>query len=187
MTMEQGFTIKDNRRIEHVMHASTQTVIRVLQELNIPAGEGFHALDIGTGSGILAMMIAGKWPNSKVLATDISKQAVQHATGNAAENGLASKITCIQADGLDHQKIREMAPYRLIIANVLAEVHIRYIASMAEMLAEDGIGIISGILAWRLQEVEQAIAYTPLTINVRVEHQGWITLVLGKDAHPKRL
>ena len=57
------------------------------------------ALDFGTGTGCIAIALAAKCPNSKILATDISADARALAKENAVKNNLAERIEFLQGDG----------------------------------------------------------------------------------------
>jgi ribosomal protein L11 methyltransferase len=182
--MTESLIIKDSRGREKLIHPSTKAAISLIYALEMEVGM-FHALDIGTGSGILAMMMARKWPMAEIIASDISKLAVDEARENVIENGFAEQITCYQAEGLDHPQIKQHAPYRLIVANLIAKFHVQYIAEIERMLAEDGAVILSGILAWRLQEIEQALVFTALSIIEKIELEGWTALKLRKNIDKK--
>jgi len=56
------------------------------------------ALDFGTGSGCIAIALAAKCPSVKIVATDISADALGLATQNAAQNNVAKKIRFLQSD-----------------------------------------------------------------------------------------
>lgn len=180
LILDQSLILKDNRSVDKVFHASTESVIMLLDSFTIEEDSTFYALDIGTGSGILAMVVARKWKNAQVIATDISRQAVEDTRENIVTNGLSGQIECYQAEGLDHQKIRQGGPYRFIIANLLAEQHSRNIVDLQGIMAENGILILSGILAWRMQEVQQMLTHTRLETLAKVESHAWITMVLAK-------
>ena len=57
------------------------------------------ALDFGTGTGCIAIALAVKCPNAKIIATDISADALTLATQNAARNKIAERIEFLQGDG----------------------------------------------------------------------------------------
>ncbi|MEM9810239.1 MAG: 50S ribosomal protein L11 methyltransferase [Pseudomonadota bacterium] len=78
-----------------------------------------NILDLGCGSGVLAMASRCLWPEASVTATDIDGQSIKIAQENAKINGLDS-ITFDIASGTQSVPIQEMAPFDLIIANILA-------------------------------------------------------------------
>ena len=55
-------------------------------------------LDIGTGSGIIAIALGKSLPRSQVIATDISRKALYLASQNARLNGVADRISFFQTD-----------------------------------------------------------------------------------------
>ena len=52
-----------------------------------------RVLDVGTGSGVLALTLAGEWPAAEVHAVDISEPALALAKENAVALGLAERVT----------------------------------------------------------------------------------------------
>ncbi len=55
-------------------------------------------LDVGTGSGILAITMAAERPSWKVTASDLSVDALRMARRNAERNGVGGRITFVQGD-----------------------------------------------------------------------------------------
>ena len=78
-----------------------------------------NALDVGTGSGVLAIAIA-RLTKARVLASDIDPVATRVAAANVRLNGVAARVRPITAQGLSGRLFRERAPYDLIVANILA-------------------------------------------------------------------
>ncbi|WP_411900568.1 50S ribosomal protein L11 methyltransferase, partial [Salmonella enterica] len=78
-----------------------------------------NALDLGTGSAVLAIAIARLAP-IPILATDIDPIAVTVAAENAAKNGVAEHIVTATAEGFGHPIFRSYSPFDLIVANILA-------------------------------------------------------------------
>lgn len=62
--------------------------------------EGLRVLDIGTGSGCIAVSLARLLPRSSVLAWDVSEAALSVARRNAARNGV--NVECVRVDVLSH-------------------------------------------------------------------------------------
>ncbi len=105
-----------------------------------------NALDLGTGSGVLAIALA-KLAHIPVLATDIDPVAVEIASENARLNGAASLVATATAAGFHHPTIRATAPFDLIVANILARPLMQLAPTMRRHLAPGGSLILSGILA----------------------------------------
>jgi ribosomal protein L11 methyltransferase len=97
-------------------HASTQGCLMAVERVPKRAR---RVLDVGSGSGILAMGAAKLW-HVKALATDIDPWSVRVAEENAKMNGLKPSLRAILATGYNHRAIKRGAPYDLIFANILA-------------------------------------------------------------------
>src|SRR3954469_8181583 len=97
-------------------HATTRGCLEMLATLD-PA-ETANAVDVGCGSGILAIAMAKLW-RRPVLGGDNDPQAVEVAIDNAARNGVAEFCTFLTSTGLDASELVERAPYDLIVANIL--------------------------------------------------------------------
>ena len=78
-----------------------------------------NSLDLGTGSGVLAIALA-KATKTKVLASDIDPVSTIVAKENARLNGVGNLVSCVTATGFNHPMITANKPYDLIIANILA-------------------------------------------------------------------
>ncbi|HVO89277.1 MAG TPA: 50S ribosomal protein L3 N(5)-glutamine methyltransferase, partial [Casimicrobiaceae bacterium] len=57
-----------------------------------------HVLDLGTGSGCLAILLAHAYPNAEVDAVDISADALTVAQRNVSDYGLADRINLVRSD-----------------------------------------------------------------------------------------
>ena len=55
-------------------------------------------LDIGTGTGLIALMMAQRYPKAEVVGVDIDGDAVSQATANVADSPFASRVSIMQAD-----------------------------------------------------------------------------------------
>lgn len=140
-----------------------------------------RVLDLGCGSGVLAMAAAKLW-RCPVTASDIDRVATRIAGENAARNGLASFINAVTAPGFTHPAITAAAPYDLILANILARPLMRLARPMANHLTEGGYAVLSGLL--RSQEAAVLSAYRSqgLFLSRRFLSHEWSTLLLHKRA-----
>ncbi len=137
--------------------------------------EGDKVLDVGTGSGILAI-ISSKLGASSVFACDIDPVAVKVAKENIKDNGLTN-ITCIASDLL---KSVPDEKYHLISANIVADIIIRMSPEL-EKYADDGcVFIASGIINSRADEVIAAMSKTPFELVQVLEEKDWVAIAFVK-------
>ena len=140
-----------------------------------------HILDLGTGSGVLAIA-AARALRQPVLATDIDGSAMHVARANAALNRAGSFVEVIKADGVAARKIRERAPYDLVLANILLRPLQRLAAPLTRLTAPGARVVLSGLLA---SQANAAIAaYHGLALEKRIDLDGWTTLVLVRHKRP---
>ena len=137
-------------------------------------------LDIGTGSGILAIALARR-TDAHVTASDNDPIAVDVAAENAAVNGVGNRISFHVVEGLDLPAIRASTPYDLIVANILANPLISLSADIAGAGAAFGRVILSGILGSQEDEVITAYQVEGLNLIKRIEIGEWTTLVLRRS------
>lgn len=79
-------------------------VERVLEACRACADAGVErpqVLDVGTGSGCVAITVCKRVPKAHVVATDISREALAVAAANAEKHGVAGRLRLCQADMLD--------------------------------------------------------------------------------------
>lgn len=136
-----------------------------------------NALDVGTGSAVLAIAIAKLAP-IPVLATDIDPVAVKVARENVRRNGVAARVRCETATGMRHAAILHSAPFDLIVANILARPLMELAPKLAAQLASGGSVILSGILASQRQRVLAAYRQQALFHVKTLWRGGWVTLHL---------
>ncbi|WP_117192520.1 50S ribosomal protein L11 methyltransferase [Rhizobium terrae] len=139
-----------------------------------------NALDLGTGSGVLAIA-ARKLGNIPVLATDIDPVAVRVARENVRSNGIATGIRLETAPGFHSPAFDREGPFDLIIANILARPLIRMAPQLAAHLAPGGSVILSGILAEQRWKVLAAYSSVRLSHIRTIWRNGWVTIHLMKD------
>ena len=158
-------------------HQTTRGCLRLIEELFNRRRHLDRALDLGTGSGILAVAIARLW-RCKVVASDIDLEAVLATRRAACENHVGPLVHAMQGAGLEEVRIRQAAPYDLIVANILAGPLIALAPEIVGALAPDGRLLLSGLL--RRQEAEVLAAYRAHgALPVRLLRDGeWTTIGL---------
>jgi ribosomal protein L11 methyltransferase len=145
----------------------------------LSAHRRLHILDLGTGSAVLAIA-AARALRQRVLATDIDAEAVRVARDNARFNGVGALIELAQADGVARKCILARAPFDLVFANILLGPLQRFAAPLRQLIAPGGRIILSGIL--KSQANAALAAYWPLTLERRIDLDGWTTLVLKRKS-----
>ncbi|MDR3358414.1 MAG: 50S ribosomal protein L11 methyltransferase [Desulfovibrio sp.] len=157
-------------------HATTALCLRVLSDLldlgRIQPGQKF--LDLGTGSGVLA--IACSMSGLAGLALDIDQLAVD----NALENRRLNNADNFEALNGSLERAAEYAAggrYDVILANILAGPLMDFAPAIAGILAGDGCLILSGILGNQAEKVEAAYRAEGLSGARRVCDGDWVALV----------
>jgi ribosomal protein L11 methyltransferase len=140
-----------------------------------------RALDLGCGSGILALAIARLW-GRPVLAADNDPQAVAVARANARTNGVAGLVRVLRSDGFGAPALRRAGPFDLVVANILANPLVALAPAMAEHLAPRGVVVLSGILTRQEGEVLSAYAAVGLERLRRRRLGQWSVLALSRPA-----
>jgi ribosomal protein L11 methyltransferase len=160
-------------------HATTRGCLEAIARL--PADAAGRAVDVGCGSGILAIAMARLW-RQPVLAGDNDPQAVAVARDNAVLNGVGALCAFHVADGLDAAPLAAAAPYGAIVANILAQPLIDLAPAFARALAPDGTLVLAGLLAEQADEVSGACAAHGLAVVDSIVHETgqalWPTLML---------
>ena len=159
-------------------HASTAGCLRALDAL--ARRRRFHApLDMGCGSGILALAMARTW-RVRVRAVDIDKDAVRVTSANARLNGLAPLVRVAAGNGYREPMVREGGPYDLIVANILARPLCRMAGDLARHLEPGGVAVLSGLLSRDSGRVLAAHRAHGLTLVENIPIDDWRTLILSR-------
>ena len=154
-------------------HETTRLVIKLLENYT---KEGCRMLDVGTGSGILAIC-ASKLGAGECRAYDIDPMAVRVANENIKDSGLTN-ITCEVSDLLRH--VDKSRPYDLICANIVADIIIRMTPDVGELMHKDTVLLASGIILERSQDVVDCFEKHGFCIVERLEENGWCGLAVMK-------
>jgi len=144
-------------------------------------------LDIGTGSGVLAIA-AAKALRAPVLASDIDPRAAGIARENARLNRVGHLVTVVRADGLGAHKLRMRAPYSIVLANILLEPLRRMATPLARLLAPNGRVVLSGLLDAQAATALAAYRARGLVLERCIPLEGWTTLLLRRPTtRPRRI
>ena len=152
-------------------HTTTQLVLLAMERAMT---KPLSVMDVGTGSGILA--IAASLMGAKnVLATDISDEAVTAAQENIKLNGI-DNITVKKANLL---KDTEQS-FDLIIANILVEILLDLIPDLDGHLNKNGQVIFSGIDYKQLPKIEKSLSENGFEIKMKMQEKRWIGLLISR-------
>ena len=133
------------------------------------------ALDIGTGSGVLAVAVA-KALKAPVLASDIDPVAVRIAADNIRLNGVGPLVRTLWADGIADHRFAAAGPYDLIVANILARPLIGLAPAIRRLAAPGGTIVLSGLLASQRSRVAASYRAQGLILTGAEVREGWMTL-----------
>ena len=142
-----------------------------------------NALDLGTGSAVLAIGLA-KLAKIPVLATDIDPVATRVAAANIRANHAHTFVTAETAIGFASPAILTRAPFDLIVANILAGPLMKLAPQFAANLARGGDIVLSGILATQRDAVLSAFRIQGLTHRRTLTRGEWVTLHLSRKEMP---
>jgi ribosomal protein L11 methyltransferase len=184
----------------HVREAAPEGAVAIRLDAGLAFGSGEHdstrgcllaldglarrrrlrrVLDLGCGSGILAIAAARCWP-AAVLAVDNDPDAVAVAKENALRNRVGHRIRAAHSDGYRSREVRAGAPYDLILANILADPLCAMARDLARHLAPGGTAIVAGLLERQASRVAAVHRAAGLRLRARLDLNIWTTLVLTK-------
>ncbi len=154
-------------------HATTAGCLECL-EAELAAGAPPSVVDLGTGSGILAVT-AALLGVPQVLAIDDDPDAVACAEANAARNGVAARVRCVRGD----VAAAEPVPAPLVLANLLTAAHRRLAPRYPAWVAPRGALVLGGILDAEAAAVREALG-DAFTVERTRAADGWTTLHLRR-------
>ena len=155
-------------------HETTRLVIRLLERY---VSEGTRVLDVGCGSGILAIC-ASKLGAGECKAYDIDPVAVKVARENIKDSGLTN-VTCDQSDLL-RQVDKSGGAYDIICANIVADIIIRMTPDVGQYMHRASVILASGIITERADDVIRCFEEHGFCVLEREEENGWCALAVGK-------
>ena len=160
-------------------HATTQGCLIALDR--VTRRRQFESvLDLGCGSGVLAIAAARALPGARIEASDNDPVAISVARTNARLNGVAGRIRMWVADGLPRSRVRE-GSYDLILANILADPLVALAQDVAWAVKPGGVVILSGLLVRQAEYVIAAYRSHGFSLVDHRRLAGWSTLTLIKD------
>jgi ribosomal protein L11 methyltransferase len=158
-------------------HATTQGCLLALDRL-ARRHRVRRALDMGCGTGILAIAAAKTWHVS-VTAVDVDAAAVRMARRNVQRNGVAAWVRVRHSDGYGVAEIARRGPYDLITANILARPLMAMAPRLAAHLAPGGMAVLSGLMRDQERPVVAAHRAQGLRLQGRFRQGDWTTLLMA--------
>lgn len=158
------------------LHPTTRMCLEQIEHYVRP---GMRVIDVGTGSGILALA-AARLGAASVYGIDNSSVAVESAIANVAMNDLADRIEIVSGVLDEAGAARMEARYDMVVVNILAHVIGSIAPQLARVLVPGGILIASGIIEARLQDAEGPLRAAGLQPLARSMTDDWIALVMRK-------
>jgi ribosomal protein L11 methyltransferase len=152
-------------------HATTRLCLEALQTLAL---DGTTVMDVGTGSGVLAIA-ASKLGASRVVAIDNDQDAVDNAADNAARNGVALDLRCVS---IDDARVDAEGPFDIVTANLTGAALVKYAARLEALTRPGGAIVLSGLRDDEEAEVRGAFGRLE-TLDTRTE-DGWACLVVRR-------
>lgn len=131
-------------------------------------------MDVGTGTGILAIAAAKIWPSAKVLGSDIEDVAIEVSKQHAASNQVEVSFEVANGIPNDADKVN------LIVSNILKAPLIELAGDFAKSLEKNGVVILSGFLDYQMDEVLKAYENAGFKEPFIINKEGWITLTLRR-------
>ncbi|WP_254021780.1 50S ribosomal protein L11 methyltransferase [Mesorhizobium escarrei] len=159
-------------------HGTTAGCLEMLEQV-VRRERPRNALDLGTGSAVLAIALA-RLAHIPVLATDIDQVAIKVAAANARLNHVKALVETVTAPGFHHPIFAARGPFDLIVANILARPLMRLAPEMAGHVASGGSIVLSGILDRQRDAVISAYVGQQFRHVSTLHREGWVTIHLKR-------
>lgn len=166
-------------------HETTRGCLLALERLARGGRRVRRPLDLGCGSGILALAISHLWA-APVLAVDADRNAVAVARENMSINRAADRVRVVKSSGFGAAALRRAGPFDLIVANILAGPLCRLARGFGRHLAPGGVAIMSGLMNDQEEQVIAAQRRHGLVLRRRWRRDDWSVLEFGRAKSKRR-
>lgn len=161
-------------------HGTTRGCVEALCHLKESGYKPRRILDMGAGSGILAIAACKLW-NKPTFAIDNDREATRVACRHRKLNGIsADQLICATGDGYKARRVVQSEPFDLIIANILAQPLIDMAPALGANLSKKGKVVLSGLLTTQAADVLEAHTAVGLKKVKQIKHDEWSTLILQR-------
>ncbi|MGD6832191.1 50S ribosomal protein L11 methyltransferase [Sutcliffiella halmapala] len=154
-------------------HPTTVLCIQAIERTVKPDDK---VIDVGTGSGVLSIA-AAMMDAQQVLALDLDDVAVESAKLNIKLNKVHPRVTVKQNNLLNNVE----GPVNVVVANILAEVIVRFTDDVNRILENGGTFISSGIISTKKQEVKDALIKSGFKIEETMMMEDWVAFIAKKE------
>lgn len=164
-------------------HETTSGCLKGLIQLKEQGFNPASLLDLGTGSGILAIGARKLWADAQIVASDIDPESVtvtqKHCAINNVEHGQNTDFEVVLSNGFQHKTIQNHKPYDLIVANILAGPLIEMAHELCSYVHQDGFIILSGILVTQKNEILAVYEAEGCKVQSVNDNGDWTAILLS--------
>jgi ribosomal protein L11 methyltransferase len=153
-------------------HATTSMLIEWIEDL---VGSGMSVLDVGTGTGILAM-VALRCGAIRAVGLDCDPQAIEYAKGYAAQNGFDEETLRLIGGYLGKELVETSDPWQLVLANLDCRTLLEAKEPLARLAQRGATLLLSGILVDQEEEIRRAYAESGIYVAEVRRKDGWVAL-----------
>jgi ribosomal protein L11 methyltransferase len=173
---EREVVLDPGRAFGTGLHETTRLCLDRLCELAAGGFAATHVLDLGCGSGILALCAARLFPAARVVALDDDPEATATTVENAAMNELA-----LETLTGDLPRLPATPTFDLVLANIRAETLVPRACALAERTRAGAEVVLSGVLVDERVEVEQAFIGAGFSVQAPSRTMGtWCAIDLRR-------
>jgi ribosomal protein L11 methyltransferase len=137
-------------------------------------------LDLGCGSGVLAIAAARLLPSALIIAVDNDPVAVRTARENAGLNRVGWRVRVLQATGLGHPHLRSGQRFDLVLANILPGPLVDLARALRSAVRHGGVAVLSGVLDHQAREVAAVYGSAGFHLLRRMQRAGWTALMIRR-------
>jgi ribosomal protein L11 methyltransferase len=140
-----------------------------------------RVIDLGCGTGVLAIAAARAFAGARVVAVDNDPLATAVARGNVRLNRVGGRVRVLTAAGFDHAELRAARAFNLVLANILPGPLIALAPDIRRALRPGGIAVLSGLLDPQAREVAPTYAAAGFRLLDMRSRAGWAALTLVRS------